>query len=233
MTLAFFTFHVSRFTCPFAHAVRTCNPTFDLVARLGDHACMRANRPKNQLRIIGGAWRGRMIAFAERADLRPTPDRVRETLFNWLAPVVRGSRCLDLYAGSGALGLEAASRGAAEVVLVDHEPQVAAALREQLARLQATQVEVVQADVSQWLQGPSRPFDIVFLDPPFHHELLPACMRLLETHGWLAPDALIYIEAEKTWRPDLPAGWSLYRSKQAGQVGYHLARCTVTEPGRA
>ncbi|MDX1696649.1 MAG: 16S rRNA (guanine(966)-N(2))-methyltransferase RsmD [Thiohalobacterales bacterium] len=212
----------------FADAVRSYKPIFDLESCLGHHSHMRANRPKNQLRIIGGAWRGRMIAFADLADLRPTPDRVRETLFNWLAPVVRGSRCLDLYAGSGALGLEAASRGAAGVVLVDHAPQVVATLREQVARLQATQVEVVQADVLRWLQGPSRPFDIVFLDPPYRRDLLPGCMRLLETQGWLAPEASIYIEAEKAWRPELPEGWSLYRSKQAGQVGYHLARRIMT-----
>ena len=185
---------------------------------------MRANRPENQLRIIGGRWRGRRLRFAAQTGLRPTPDRVRETLFNWLAPVVRGSRCLDLYAGSGALGLEAASRGATEVVLVDHAATVVATLREQVALLEAGQVSVVQADVRQWLQGPSRPFDIVFLDPPFHQQLLPGCMGLLEANGWLAPDAFVYIEAEKGLQPELPENWSVYRSKQAGQVGYHLAR---------
>jgi len=185
---------------------------------------MRANRAHNQLRIIGGRWRGRKVPFAALPGLRPTPDRVRETLFNWLAPVIRGSRCLDLYAGSGALGLEAASRGAAGVVMVDHAGEVVGSLREQLAILDAGEVEVIQADVVQWLQGPAQAFDVVFLDPPFRQGLLSETMRLLEENGWLAADAFIYIEAEKDLRPDLPEGWEIYRSKQAGQVGYQLVR---------
>lgn len=183
---------------------------------------MRANRAQNQLRIIGGRWRGRKLPFAAQPGLRPTPDRVRETLFNWLAPVIRGSRCLDLYAGSGALGLEAASRGAAGVVMVDHAGEVVGSLREQLAILDAGEVEVIQADVVQWLQGSAQAFDVVFLDPPFRQGLLSETMRLLEENGWLAADAFIYIEAEKDLRPDLPEGWEIYRSKQAGQVGYQL-----------
>ena len=185
---------------------------------------MRAHRLKNQLRIIGGRWRGRKLSFLTVPGLRPTPDRVRETLFNWLAPVVPGSRCLDLYAGSGALGLEAASRGAARVVMVDHASEVVHALREQLAGLQASEVVVIQSDVREWLRGPSQVFDIVFLDPPFHQGLLPVTMQLLEANGWLAADAFVYIEAEKGLQPDLPQGWKIYRSKQAGQVSYQLAR---------
>jgi 16S rRNA (guanine966-N2)-methyltransferase len=186
---------------------------------------MRANRAQNQLRIIGGRWRGRKLPFAARPGLRPTPDRVRETLFNWLAPVIRGSCCLDLYAGSGALGLEAASRGAARVVMVDHAADVVGSLREQRVTLDASEVEVIQADVVQWLRGPpAQAFDIVFLDPPFRQGLLSDSMRLLEANGWLAGDSFIYIEAEKDLRPDLPKGWEIYRSKQAGQVGYQLVR---------
>ena len=185
---------------------------------------MRANRPGNQLRIIGGRWRGRKLPFAPVPGLRPTPDRVRETLFNWLAPVVTGSRCLDLYAGSGALGLEAASRGADQVVMVDQTREVVQTLHEQIDALQAQGIEIIQADVQAWLCGASRAFDIVFLDPPFHQDLVSRTLALLETNGWLASDAYIYIEAERGLQPGLPEGWTLYRSKQAGQVGYHLAR---------
>lgn len=186
---------------------------------------MKANQSANQVRIIAGCWRGRKLSFAPVAGVRPTPDRVRETLFNWLNPVIRGARCLDLYAGSGALGIEAASRGAASVVLVDSDPRVVAKLREQLQLLDAARVEAVQSSVEGWLAASAKPFDIVFLDPPFRRNLLPACISALESGGWLAADARIYIEAETSLELDLPESWELYRSKRAGQVGYHLARC--------
>ncbi|MEN8204627.1 MAG: 16S rRNA (guanine(966)-N(2))-methyltransferase RsmD [Pseudomonadota bacterium] len=185
---------------------------------------MKANQAENQVRIIAGCWRGRKLSFAPVAGVRPTPDRVRETLFNWLNPVIRGARCLDLYAGSGALGIEAASRGASSVVLVDSDPQVVARLREQLKLLDASQVEVVQSSVEGWLSAPAEPFDIVFLDPPFRKNLLPDCIHALEHGGWLAADARVYIEAENSLQPELPENWELTRSKRAGQVGYHLAR---------
>jgi len=185
---------------------------------------MKANQAVNQVRIIAGCWRGRKLSFAPVAGVRPTPDRIRETLFNWLSPVIRDARCLDLYAGSGALGIEAASRGAARVVLVDSDPQVVARLLEQLQLLGAEQIEVVQSTVEAWLSAPAEPFDIVFLDPPFRRDLLPACMQALESGGWLAADARVYIEAESNLEPVLPQSWELTRSKRAGQVGYHLAR---------
>jgi 16S rRNA (guanine966-N2)-methyltransferase len=185
---------------------------------------MRANQQHNQLRIIAGAWRGRKLAFAPVTGLRPTPDRVRETLFNWLGLSVHGARCLDLFAGSGALGLEAASRGAAAVVLVDAEPLVAHTLQEQARVLGARQVRIVQATCERYLGGPAEPFDLVFLDPPYRQGLLPECMELLEQRGWLAPDAWIYIEAERGLEPPLPGNWDTYRSKATGQVGYHLVR---------
>ena len=184
---------------------------------------MKARQAANQVRIIAGTWRGRRLSFAPVPGLRPTPDRVRETLFNWLSPVVHGARCLDLYAGSGALGLEAASRGAAEVVLVDNDPQVVATLGRQLESLGAQQVRVVQAEVLQWLSGSASPFDIVFLDPPFRRQLLTPGIQQLESRGWLSDQARIYIEAEKGLAPELPDNWELLRSKVAGQVGYHLA----------
>jgi 16S rRNA (guanine966-N2)-methyltransferase len=164
------------------------------------------------------------LTFFPAPGLRPTPDRVRETLFNWLAPVIRESRCLDLFAGSGALGIEAASRGAADVVLVEDNPRVVECLREQLRIFKATQVQAVQANVLSYLATAPRVFDIVFLDPPFRAGRLPECVHLLETNGWLAAEAWIYLEAEHGLVLDLPEHWELYRSRQAGQVDYHLAR---------
>jgi 16S rRNA (guanine966-N2)-methyltransferase len=177
-----------------------------------------------QLRIIGGSWRGRKLAFAPVPGLRPTPDRVRETLFNWLAPVIHGARCLDLFAGSGALGIEAASRGAAECVLVECETEAVRVLREQVGRLDARQVQVVDADALHWLSAAARPFDVVFLDPPFRAGLLPACIDLLEDRGWLAPQAWIYLETGHGACPGLPANWEIYRDKCAGRVDYRLVQ---------
>jgi len=188
---------------------------------------MRANQPRNQLRIIAGAWRGRKLAFAPVAGLRPTPDRVRETLFNWLGSSVQGARCLDLFAGSGALGLEAASRGAAAVVLVDADPLVAHTLREQARILDARQVSIIQAHCERYLLGSAEPFDLVFLDPPYRQGLLPGCMGLIEQRGWLAPDAWIYLETERGLELPLPGNWESYRSKTAGQLGYHLVRRSI------
>ena len=185
---------------------------------------MKSNKMSNQVRIIAGSWRGRKLVFPPIPGLRPTPDRVRETLFNWLDPVIRGLHCLDLFSGSGALGIEAASRGAAEVVLVDNNPRVVESLREQLQLLDAVQVQLVQADIGHYLSGTPRAFDIVFLDPPFREGRLSECMHHLETRGWLAAEAWVYLEAEHGLLPDLPENWTLYRSKQAGQVDYHLAR---------
>ncbi len=178
----------------------------------------------NRLRIIGGRWRGRKLSFPPVPGLRPTPDRVRETLFNWLQPVIVGARCLDLFAGSGALGFEAASRGAAEVTLVDRDARITRVLAGHVRRLEAEHVQVVHADVRQWLNGPSRVYDVVFLDPPYDQGLLSPCCRLLEEQGWLGASAQIYLEAKRgLGLPRLPPAWSVIRSKQAGQVGYHLA----------
>lgn len=185
---------------------------------------MRTNKPPNQLRIIAGRWRGRKLAFAPVPGLRPTPDRVRETLFNWLSPVIAGTRCLDLYAGSGALGLEAASRGAAEVVLVDSSASVAGTLRQELQRLDAGQVRVLQAEASVYLRGSAQPYDIVFLDPPFREGQLDGIIRQLEDGGWLAADAWVYLETERLQTLDLPVNWTVHRSKTAGQVAYYLVR---------
>ncbi len=182
-------------------------------------------RQSGQLRIIGGDWRGRKLAFPAIADLRPTPDRVRETLFNWLQMNIAGARCLDLFAGSGALGLEALSRGASEVVFVEKSSKAANAIREHLALLKTGRGQVITSDAMAYLTTPAQPFDIVFLDPPYKLDLLSPCCQRLDTPGWLTPGAYLYIEAasQLTELP-LPPDWSLMRSKKAGDVGYHLAR---------
>lgn len=177
-----------------------------------------------RVRIIGGRWRGVPLTFPAVPGLRPTPDRVRETLFNWLQPVIVGARCLDLFAGSGALGIEAMSRGAAEVEFVERDPAIVQHLNGVLQHLRATHCTVHHADGLQFLNAPPRAFDIVFLDPPYAARLLePTCARL--AHGWLTADAYIYLEAPAADpMPVLPAGWVTHRAKRAGQVGYHLLR---------
>ncbi len=187
------------------------------------------SKPRNQLRIIAGQWRGRKLPFPEVPDLRPTPDRVRETLFNWLAPIIPGARCLDLFAGSGALGLEALSRGAAQVVLVDKRAAVSKQLNANLELLQNAAARVVQAEALHYLQGPASAFDIVFLDPPYQAGLLSDCIEQLERGGWLTSHAWIYLEtSSQSGLPPLPPNWSVYRTKTAGEVGYHLVERVIS-----
>lgn len=175
------------------------------------------------LRIIGGQWRGRKIQFPDVEGIRPTPDRVRETLFNWLAPDIHGARCLDLFAGSGAVGLEALSRGAREVVMVEREARATSYLRETGTMLGSEGLHVIQGDALHYLQGPAEAFDIVFIDPPFRQNLLAPCLQSLQASDWLAPNALIYIEVEKELGElALPEDWSLLKQKVSGQVAYHL-----------
>lgn len=178
----------------------------------------------SQVRIIGGTWRSRRLEFPDAAGLRPTPDRVRETVFNWLAVYLPGAACLDLFAGSGAFGFEALSRGAARAVLVEQDAAVAAALRGNRERLQAAGAEIVRADAVDFLSGAVQGFDIVFCDPPYASGLLERCMRLLAERGWVKPGGFIYLEARDGEFPSLPPGWIMLRSKSAGQVGYHLCR---------
>lgn len=178
----------------------------------------------NRVRIIGGRWRGRRVEFAPLPGLRPTPDRVRETVFNWLAPRLEGAAVLDLFAGSGAFGLEALSRGAAGAVLVDADANVVASLRQQGERLGAEGLQVVHSDVLGYLARPPMQFDLVFVDPPYGRGLVPRCCVALQQGGWLQPGASVYLEAEASFDvAPLPPGWALSRSKRAGQVGYHLA----------
>jgi 16S rRNA (guanine966-N2)-methyltransferase len=159
------------------------------------------------------------------AAIRPTPDRVRETVFNWLQGVIPGSRCLDLYAGSGALGLEALSRGAGEVEFVDLEPAAVRHLADTLRGLGCDRGRVVRADAGRYLQQPAVPFDVIFLDPPFAEPVLPEICQRIEAGGWLKPGGYAYLESPAAaGQPELPSGWALLRSKRAGEVGYHLAR---------
>ena len=182
--------------------------------------------PRNQLRIIGGRWRGRKINFPDLPSLKPTPDRVRETLFNWLMNDIQDAVCLDLFAGSGALGFEALSRGASAVLMVDESSKAIKAIEENAKRLDTQQMIAacarIPADLTPFLQ---QRFNIVFLDPPYRQGLLQDCCSWLERSGNLAEQALIYLEAEKTQdMAFLPEDWQLLKSKIAGQVGYHLAR---------
>jgi len=187
---------------------------------------------RNSVRIIGGGWRGRRISFPDVPGLRPTPDRVRETLFNWLQHDIAGARCLDLFAGSGALGLEALSRGAKELIFVEQSVAASRALQEQLARLGGERRgHVVEMGAARYLRGAAPPFDIVFLDPPFGRDALAEYIPLLDSGHWLNPGSQVYLENEKAaGAPVLPAHWELLKSKSAGEVGYHLARVSSREP---
>jgi len=201
---------------------------------------------RNSVRIIGGAWRGRRVAFPDLDGLRPTPDRVRETLFNWLQHDIARCRCLDLFAGSGALGLEALSRGAKEVVFIEKSREAASGIREHLSLFGGNGV-VIETDVERYLARLAQPpgpaaaaqaaagtpaagtpaaaFDLVFLDPPFGQDWLPRILPKLRSGAWIVPGGLIYLECERAaGAPALPVGWEMLRSKSAGEVGYHLAR---------
>ncbi|QDQ26247.1 16S rRNA (guanine(966)-N(2))-methyltransferase RsmD [Chitinimonas arctica] len=174
-------------------------------------------RGRNQLRIIGGEYRRRILPFPDGEGLRPTPDRVRETLFNWLGQELHGWRCLDLFAGSGALGFEAASRGAARVVMVEQARPAIQSLRDNQQLLKAAAIDVVAADAVSWLAQCREQFDVVFLDPPFASDLLPRVLAALP--GVLAEGAQVYIETAD-W-PEL-TGWTLLREGKAGAVKYGL-----------
>ncbi|ARF48139.1 16S rRNA (guanine(966)-N(2))-methyltransferase [Pantoea stewartii] len=176
-----------------------------------------------QIRIIGGQWRGRKLPVPDSAGLRPTTDRVRETLFNWLAPHLQQADCLDCFAGSGALGLEALSRYAASATLLELERPVAQQLSKNLQTLQASNGNVVQTNTLSWLAQDGHPFGIVFVDPPFRQGLLEQTLQLLKKNNWLTADALVYVESEvENGPPPVPVHWDLHREKIAGQVAYRL-----------
>jgi 16S rRNA (guanine966-N2)-methyltransferase len=192
----------------------------------------------NQLRIIGGEWRGRKLHFPDAPNLRPTPDRVRETVFNWLAPIIHGARCLDLFAGSGALGLEALSRGAAFTTFVDSHKKVTQGLQDHLKLLMANEkAEVIQADSVKFLSHAkllntgSDFYDLVFIDPPYQLDLMEKVVWLLEENNYLSDNAMLYLEIEKRQSlPELPSNWQQLKDKTAGEVNYYLfKRYTISK----
>lgn len=182
-----------------------------------------APNTRHEVRIIGGRWRGRKLRFPDSDGLRPTGDRIRETLFNWLAPWLPGARCLDLFAGSGALGFEALSRGAAQVVMLEKSPMVVASLKAAAATLEADDaLQIIAADTRRWLKHPAhQKFDIIFLDPPFATDYYQQLLTLLRNGGWLADDALLYLESDRPLALlDGSGTWEPLREKRAGVV-YH------------
>lgn len=183
-----------------------------------------ATRTSSQIRIIGGEWRSRKLTVPDAPGLRPTPDRVRETLFNWLASYIGGARVLDAFTGSGALFLEALSRGASSGIALDLNTEAINNLRRNLELLDCDSAEVLRADALQYLSNTvERGFDIVLLDPPFHQDLLLTACQLLESNNWLNERAWIYTESEQA--PSslaVPNTWRLHREKHTGQVYYAL-----------
>lgn len=182
-------------------------------------------KSSQSLRIIGGEWRGRKLSFTPIEGLRPTLDRYRETLFNWLMFATEGARCLDLFAGSGALGLEALSRGARQVTFVDQSPQAVRQIDQHLKTLQCKRGNVVCDNALNWLASQQAQFDLVFLDPPFHQDLLLTALDKLFAGGYINDNGYIYIEAESQFQlPPLPPQWQLHRNKSAKNKVFFLIR---------
>ncbi|GLQ50135.1 16S rRNA (guanine(966)-N(2))-methyltransferase RsmD [Dyella flava] len=183
-----------------------------------------------RIRIIGGHLRNSRLNVPDLPGLRPTPERVRETLFNWLAPTIAGVQALDLCAGTGALGIEALSRGAETVQFVEPDASAADALRDNLSRLKAHGGEVASVDAVRFLQRTPQRFGLVFLDPPFALQLWAPLTRTLEEGGWLAAAAQIYVESPRGQAPAVPANWALHREGHAGEVRYALYRRIGSDP---
>lgn len=191
---------------------------------------MKLNKPSSQLRIIGGRWRGRKLTFPNVEGLRPTPDRVRETVFNWLQTDIGGARCLDLFAGSGALGFEAASRGAELVTLVESNTQAARQLKNNSQLLTSDQCQIINKTAQQFIASNSKQYDIVFIDPPYQADLWSEIAKQLVNKSVLVDNALIYIECpSKVDLPELPKQWQLIKDKKAGEVRYCLFANEVGE----
>lgn len=188
-----------------------------------------------QIRIIGGKWRGRKLPVRDSEGLRPTTDRIKETLFNWLMPIVREARCLDCFAGSGALGFEALSRFADSVTFIELDKKNVQLLSENKVRLQANNANIINGNSLEVLNELGTPFDVVFIDPPFRKGLLNETIRLVEKNQWLANESWIYVESEaESPLTDIPANWQLHREKIAGQVAYRLfIRHSIEETSHA
>jgi len=172
---------------------------------------------EGKIRIIGGLWRGRKLVVPDVVGLRPTPDRLRETLFNWLMPYIDGATCLDLFAGSGALGFETISRGAQHSILIEENYLIVQHLQQQLQSFPNAPIKIIHQNALSFLNQTPTPFDLIFLDPPFHKNLLNPTIDLLQK-GWLAPRALIYVEIEKNGLFNIPNHWELLRQQQSRQT---------------
>lgn len=185
-----------------------------------------AGQKRADIRIIGGDWRRRRLPVLTDSGVRPTGDRIRETLFNWLQLDIAGARCLDLFAGTGALGFEALSRGAALTTFVDHDLRVVQQLQKNVDTLAPERAEICWQQAEEFLQQnvvPQQPYDIVFLDPPFRDDVLDACQRSLQERHWLSDRAIIYMESDKRRGfPEPLPGWRIRHDKLAGQVAYRL-----------
>ncbi len=194
---------------------------------------MNSKSREGRLRIVAGNWRSRLLDIADVPGLRPTSERVRETLFNWLAPRIEGARCLDLFAGTGALGLEALSRGASHCVFVEKSELAVQVLRQNVATLDAQGAEVVHGDARTYLRDLNEAwFDVVFLDPPFSTDMQGNFCQQLAERPLLSPDARIYIEESRVADETiLPAGWELLKSKVAGNVRFSLVRAGLPLKG--
>ena len=176
---------------------------------------------RQTIRIIGGLYRGKKLQFPEVEGLRPTPDRVRETLFNWLMNDIRQAHCLDAFAGSGALGLEAFSRGAGEVVFIEHSLAAHANLKKIIAQFNSPNLKLIKSDTLNYLQNSTKQFDIIFLDPPFAQNMIPQCLNVIAEKNLIRSGGLVYLEAPNELNLE-PTHWQQIKFKKSGQVFYGL-----------
>ena len=190
----------------------------------------QTSKAMGEVRVIAGLWRGRKLPVLNAEGLRPTTDRVKETLFNWLMMDVANARCLDCFAGSGSLGIEALSRQAQAVVFLEKFANAAQQLNKNLASLKKDKGTVINTDTLAYLaqKNNDNPFDIIFIDPPFHHQFVPQILPLLQQNNWLAENALIYVETEKNHPPlPLAENWQIIKEKSAGMVTSRLIQVTT------
>lgn len=179
---------------------------------------------QSSIRIIAGKWRSRKVSFITKENVRPTPDRVRVTLFNWLAPYIVGSKCIDLFAGSGVLGFEALSRGAESVITLETDRDCCERIAQNKQLLQADEMQILNKSALEWLQTPKFSADLIFVDPPYQQQILFKTLKLLADNNWVAPQGLVYFEqSQRLDESLLPDNWSIWRSSKAGKVYYYLA----------
>ena len=196
----------------------------------------QSNKKTGELRLIAGQWRGRKLPILTSEGLRPTTDRVRETLFNWLQFDIQGAQVVDLFAGSGSLGFEAASRGAQQVTLIEMDKAAARQLSQNVSRLSAPQINVVQQSALDWLKAESTQhtkLDIVFIDPPFNKSLVSPTLGALKRGEWLHSDSLVYVESERNLPPEIFNDFDILREKHHGQVSFRLLTPSTEETTHA